>query len=134
MVEYRRAEVQGLLADIYLVQDIRMCYRPAQSEPRSEDLGEGPQMDDVVRSQRVHGRNMLPLIAEFAVRAVLDYQKIVFLGKRHQHLPLFQGQGFSRRILKIRNHIQELHLLFFRLDLGKDSFICFFKGLQIRIM
>ena len=68
-------------------------------------------MNDSVRSEGIHGRDMLAFVTELPVRTVLNYQKAMILSKFHKDFPFLERKGLARRILEIRNHIQELYLL-----------------------
>ena len=95
LVKYRRAEVQGLLAHIYLVQQLWMSNCPAETETGSEYLRERPQMDHAVRRKRIHCRHRFSFISEFPVRTVLHYKEIVFRSQIHKHLSFLQGKRLS---------------------------------------
>ena len=88
----------------------------------------------MIRGERIHRRNMLSCIPELAVRAVLNDQKTMLTGKTGQHFPFLQRQGLPRRILEIRNHVQELDLLALSLDLGDCVLIGLTENIDIVIM
>ena len=58
----------------------------------------------------------------------------MFPSQGDKHLSFLEGQGFSRRILKIRNHVKELDSLSIGLDLSYDILITVTEGIEIIIM
>jgi hypothetical protein len=65
------------------------------------------------------------------VTDVFDDEKIMLLRKCNEHLAFLQGQGLSRRILKIRNHVEELDFLALSADLSYYSLISLLECIQV---
>ena len=77
---------------------------------------------------------MFTLISQFPVWAVLNDEEIVLLGQHDEHFAFLKRERFARRILEIRNHIQELDLLSFSLDLCYHLLIFRFECIYVSIV
>ena len=80
-------------------------------------------MNNTVRIKTVHRRDMLSLISEFPVRTILNDKETVLLRQSDEHLALHQSKRLARRILEVRDHVEELDLLSCCLDLFYDFLI-----------
>ena len=108
LVEYRRAQVEGLLAHIYLVEHFLRPENPAEPESRCEDLREGSEVQRPLGCEGVYRGDGTAGIPQFPVGAVLYYQETVAARHLHQGLPLVQAHGLPCRVLEVGYHIAEL--------------------------
>ena len=134
LVEHRRTEVERLLADIYLVQHIRMPENPTQSESRSHDLGKRPEMHGNVGVNGIYGRNILSFIPQFPVRGILHYQHSVLPCHSGQSETVPKRQGLPGRILEVRNGVDEFQPFPLRNRLLRSLCVCCGKPVRIRII
>ena len=105
----RGAEVGGLLAKHELLHHRRRGHRPAQPDPRGEDLREGAEVDDVVAAvELVERRQRLALVAQQPVGIVLEHQQLVLAGQLDQPPPSLQRERRPGRVLEARHRVDEL--------------------------
>ena len=108
LVEYGRAEVEGLFADEYLFEEFRFGDYPSETESGGEYLGEAAEVQGAFRGEGVYGGDVFAAVAKFAVGAVFDDQQVLAAGELHQCLPFLQGHRHSRRIAEVRDYVDEL--------------------------
>ena len=111
LVESRRAEVGRLLGHDETVDDVVGSDHPAEAEARDESLGEGTEHDDPLGIHRIHRRKAFSRETDVLVRRILDDQQIVFLGHLHGVFALIEGHRLTRRVLEVRDRIEEFRLL-----------------------
>ena len=84
----RGAEVGRLLSQHHLLHHRRRRAEPAEPDPGREDLGEGAEVEDVVAAvELVQRLDRLALVAQQAVRVVLDHDQLALAGELDQPPP-----------------------------------------------
>ena len=108
----RRAQVGRLLADVHLLEHRPRADAPAQPHARREDLRERAEVDDEVAAvERVERRQRLALVAQQAVRVVLEDEQLALADDLDEALAARQRHRRPGRVLERRDGVDELRPL-----------------------
>jgi hypothetical protein len=105
----RGAQIALLLAEVHLLLHGAGRDGPADADPGGEDLRERAEVDDeraaVKRPQR---RQRVALVAQEAVRVVLEHQQLALVRDLDEALAPRQRQRHAGRVLEVRDRVDEL--------------------------
>jgi hypothetical protein len=114
----RGAQVGALFAEVQLLEHRPRGDRPAEAQPRREDLRERAQVDHEVRGaaapdrvrrvERVQRRQRLALVAQQPVGVVLEHQQLALARDLDQPPAARQRHRHAARVLEVGDRVDEL--------------------------
>ena len=108
LAERAGALVRRLLRGGQLLDQLRRADRPAEPHAGEEHLGERAGLHDDVRRQRPQRRQRRPVERQLAVGDVLEDEHAVAAAGLHERLAAVERQRPARRVLELRDHVEEL--------------------------
>jgi hypothetical protein len=109
LIQRRGAQVRGLLAQVQALQDRRGSGGPADPQARREDLRERARVGHVAAAvERVERRQRVTLVAQQAVRVVLEDHELLLVGDPDERLAPVQRHRDAAGVLEVRDRVDEL--------------------------
>ncbi len=104
-------QIDALLGDNQPVSDRLRCDSEAKPQPGGEYLGQGADVDHMIRRQALYGWQRITSETQCAVWVVLDEQRTVFGNDLGNAMPPLEGEGPTGRVLERWNQVDQLDIV-----------------------